>query len=150
VSVATRQVATFVWAGMLATPLLFAGLTVGRPPRPEIRAPELGGLFLWVAAAVAVLGVLTSRALPRFIGPRGEATSRNAVALARLLVAWAILEGAALFPLVAYLITGDRLLFLVAAVAVAAHASLFPTEARWASLAAQPLPSRGGKGRMVR
>jgi hypothetical protein len=107
-------------------------------------------MFLWMAAAVAGLGIVMSRVLPRRIGPRGEAASRGATALARLLVAWAILEGAALFPLVAFLITGDARLFLVAAAVLAAHVSLFPTEGLWANLAAQPLPSQGGKGRMVR
>ena len=76
--------------------------------------------------------------------------SRATTAFSRLLVAWAILEGAAMFPLVAYLVTGDPFLFLLVAVVIAANASLFPSEARWASLAAQPLPSAAGKGRMVR
>jgi len=147
---ATRRVAVAVWAGMLVTPLLFALVTLARPPSPDIRSPELSGMFLWMAAAVAGLGIVMSRALPRRIGPRGDGASRNTMALARLLVAWGILEGAALFPLVAYLVTGSPLLFLVALAVLAAHLSLFPTEERWASLAAQPLPSRGGKGRMVR
>jgi len=149
VSAPRHRGAVGVWAGMLLTPLLFAGVALARPPRPEIRSPELAGMFLWMAAAVAGLGIAMSRILPRHIGPRGDGASRDARAFARFLVAWAILEGAALFPLVAYLITGDPLLFLVALAAVAAHVSLFPTEERWRSLAAQPLPSQGGKGRMV-
>jgi len=149
-SLATRRVAAFVWAGMLATPLFFAILAVGRPPRPEIQMPEFGRVFVWIALAVAALAIVTSRALPRFVGPRGEAAPRGALAFARLLIAWAVLEGAALFPLVCYLITGDGLLFLATAAALFAHVSLFPTEGRWANLAAQPLPSGGGKGRMVR
>ena len=139
-----------VWTGMLLTPLFFAGVALATPARPEMRAPELAAMFLWMAAAVAGLGIVMSRVLPRRIGPRGEGASREATAFVRLLAAWAILEGAALFPLVAYLITGNPLLFLVAACAIAAHVSLFPGEQRWASLAAQPLPSGGPKGRMVR
>jgi len=148
-SFATRRVAVAVWVGILLTTLLFAGVTLGKPARTELRSPELAGLFLWVAGVVGCLGIVMSRVLPRRIGPRAETASRGATALARLLVAWAILEGAALFPLVAFLITGEALLFLVAAAVLAAHVSLFPTEGRWATLAAQPLPSRGGKGSLV-
>ncbi len=146
----TRSVAVAVWAGMLLTPLFFAGVTLAIRPRPDMRAPELGGMFLWMATAVAGLGIVMSRVLPPRIGPRGQGASRDATAFVRLLVAWAILEGAALFPLVAFLITGEALLFVAVAGVVAAHVSLFPGPDRWRSLAAQPLPSHGGDGRKVR
>jgi len=147
---ATRRIAVALWGGILLTTLLFAWVTWGKPARSELRSPELAGAFLWMAAAVGGAGIVTSRVLPRRIGPRGEVASRGGTALARLLVAWAILEGAALFPLVAFRITGEVLLFLVAAAVLAAHVSLFPSQGLWATLAAQPLPSRGGKGSPVR
>jgi hypothetical protein len=52
-----------------------------------------------------------------------------------------------MFPLVAHLVTGDPFLYLLFAVALAALFPLFPSEARWRSLAVVPLPS-GGAGRM--
>jgi hypothetical protein len=64
-------------------------------------------------------------------------------------VAWAILEGAALFPLVALLVTGSPFLFALTAVALAALVALFPSEARWASHAVQPIEG-DGRNRMVR
>jgi hypothetical protein len=71
------------------------------------------------------------------------------VAFTRLVVAWGILEGAALFPLVAKLVTGDPLLYALSAGALAAQLSLFPSEARWKRFAVQPLAS-GGPGQRVR
>ena len=121
---------------------------------PGLVAAVYEGQALTLAAVGATvgagLGIVLSRVLPRRVGPRGGGVSRATTAFSRLLVAWAILEGAAMFPLVAYLVTGDPFLFLLVAVVIAANASLFPSEARWASLAAQPLPSAAGKGRMVR
>jgi hypothetical protein len=114
-----------------------------------MRTPELAGLFLWMSAAVVGLGIVLSRLLPPRIGRRDQGL-REEVALTRLVVAWAILEGAAMFPLVAELVTGDRILYLLSAAAVAAQVSLFPSEARWKGFAVQPLPSRGAARRMQR
>ena len=147
-SAPTRSVALAVWGAMLATPVLFAGVTVATGPPHGMRSPELAGMFLWMSAAVVGLGVALSRLLPPRIRQHDHG-SRDAVAFTRLVVAWAILEGAAMFPLVAELVTGDPFLYLLSAVAMAAQVSLFPSEARWAAYAVQPLPS-GGSGRMVR
>jgi hypothetical protein len=141
-------VAAFVWLSMLLAPVLFAGATAAAPSRPEM--PQLEGLFRWLAAAVAGLGIVMSRVVPPRIGPRGPGVSREATAFTRLVLAWAILEGAALFPMAARLVTGDPWLFLVLAVVLVALASVYPGERLWASLASQPLPSSGRSGPMVR
>ena len=148
-SAPTRKVAVVVWGGLLVAPVLFAGVTIARAPPHGMRTPELGGLFLWMSAAVVGLGIVLSRLLPPRIGRRDQEL-REEVALTRLVVAWAILEGAAMFPLVAELVTGDRILYLLSAAAVAALVSLFPSEARWKGFAVQPLPSRGAARRMQR
>jgi uncharacterized membrane protein len=148
VSATTRQVAVVVWGATLATPLLFAAVTVVAAPPREMRSPELAGMFFWLAAAVVGLGIALSRLLPLRIRPRAQG-SREAVAFTRLALAWAILEGAALFPLVARMVTGDPFLLALCGVALAALAALFPSQARWASHAVQPLES-GSKNRMVR
>jgi hypothetical protein len=147
-SVPTRKVAVVAWGALLATPVLFAGVTVAAAPPQGMRSPELAGMFLWMSAAVVGLGVALSRLLPPRIREHDQGP-RDAVAFTRLVVAWGILEGAALFPLVAKLVTGDPLLYALSAAAVAAQLSLFPSEARWKRFAVQPLAS-GGPGQRVR
>jgi hypothetical protein len=143
----TRRTAVVVWLGILVTPLFFAAVTVVVAPPREMRSPELAGMFFWMAAAVVGLGILLSRLLPPRIGQRGLGT-RDPVAFTRLTIAWAILEGAALFPLVAQLVTGDPFQFLLTGVALAALVALYPSEARWASHAVQPV--EGPRNRLVR
>jgi hypothetical protein len=147
-SAPTRKVAVVAWGALLATPVLFAGVTIAAAPPQGMRSPELAGVFLWMSAAVVGLGVALSRLLPPRIREQDQGP-RDAVAFTRLVVAWGILEGAALFPLVAKLVTGDPLLYALSAAAVAAQLSLFPSEARWKRFAVQPLAS-GGPGQRVR
>jgi len=146
-NVPTRRTAVVVWLGILVTPLFFAAVTVVVAPPPEMRSPELAGMFFWMAAAVVGLGILLSRILPARIGKTGQG-ARDPVAFTRLTIAWAILEGAALFPLVAQLVTGDPFQFLLTGVALAALVGLFPSEARWASHSVQPI--EGPRNRLVR
>jgi hypothetical protein len=146
-STPTRKTAVAVWMGVAATPLFFAAVTVAVAPPPEMRSPELAGMFLWMAAAVVGLGIVLSRVLPLRIGARGQG-ARDPVAFTRLTVGWAILEGAALFPLVAQLVTGDPFQFLLTGVALAALVGLYPSEARWASHAVQPIEAP--RNRLVR
>ncbi len=145
----TRKMAVVVWGALLATPVLFAGVTLTASPPHDLRSPELAGLFRWMSAAVVGLGVALSRILPPRLR-RHDRGSRDAVAFTRLAVAWAILEGAAMFPLVAELVTGDPLLYLLCAAAVAALLSLYPSEGRWKGFAVQPLESHGAARRMPR
>jgi hypothetical protein len=51
---------------------------------------------------------------------------------------------------VAELVTGDELLYLLSAVAVAATLSLFPSEGRWKGFAVQPIESGGAARRTPR
>jgi hypothetical protein len=141
-----RRIAMVFWAGMLVGPLFFALATLAATPRPELRQPELRGVLAWMSAAVVGLGIVLARVLPPRVRPRGGAASRETLAFTRAVLAWAIAEGAVLFPLVARLVTDDVRLLGFSAVALASLASLFPGEERWASLAVQPLPSRGGRG----
>ena len=138
----TRRMAAVAWAGLLATPVLFVGVTLAAAPPRGMRSPELSGMFFWMAAAVAGLGLALSRLLPPRIRASGGGP-RDAVAFTRLLVAWAILEGAAMFPLVAELVTGDATLYVVSAVPFLALALLIPTQERWDAYAVQPLDSPG-------
>ncbi len=145
----SRQVAALVWGGMAATPILFAGVTaVAAPPR-DMRSPEMSGLFLWMSAAMVGIGLAMARLLPPRIRARHQG-SREAVAFVRLAVAWAVLEGAAMFPLVAELVTGSPLLYLPAAVALGALATLYPSPSRWSAAGLTPpgegaAAARGGR-----
>jgi hypothetical protein len=152
VAAPSRRTAVAVWLATFAAPLAFAAVALAAGPRPEV--PQLRPVFLFLAAAVAGLGLLMSRALPPRIGGR-PGTAPDGTAFTRAVVAWAILEGAALFPTVAYLVTGDGWLLAVVGVVLAAHASLFPGEARWRALGGGAPPgaagaAAGGTNRMVR
>jgi len=128
----TRRIAVLVWGAIVSTPVLFAGVTLVAAPPGGMRSPEL--------AAVVGLGLVLARVLPPRIRARSQG-SRDTVTFTRLLVAWAILEGAAMFPLVAQMVTGDALLLAISAVPLAALVALFPTEARWKGNAVQPIES---------
>ncbi len=147
-SAPSRRAATVAWVALLATPVLFAGVAMAATPPRHMRSPELAPVLLWMSAAVAGLGVALSRLLPPRIHPR-QPGQPDAVAFTRLLVAWAILEGAALFPLVAELVTGSPALYGLWALVVAAQASLFPSAERWKDWSVQTLRS-GGPGPGVR
>ena len=136
----SRRVAVAVWAATFASPVVLAAVALAARLPSEM--PQLRPVFLFLAGAVAGLGILMSRALPPRIGGRPGAQP-GATAFARSVVAWAILEGAALFPTVAYLVTGDGWLFLVVGVVLAAHVSLFPGEGRWRALGGGAAAGRG-------
>ena len=129
----TRRIATLLWAALLVVPLAFLGvaMTLERhTPSTEHRA-----LLLWVAVVASAFNVALSRVLP----PRLEAArggGREAVTLTRFLVGWALCEAAALFPLVAYLVTHDPRLVVVLALDVIALVFLYPSDRRWNRLAA--------------
>jgi hypothetical protein len=124
----TRRTVTLVWAALLATPFLFAAVAFvhARPPR----SPGLVGPVFWLAVAASALNVALSRFLPARLGPRA-ANDGDAVAFARLLVAFALCEAAAMAPLVAFMVTRDPRLLAVVAVDVLALALLYPTDRRW-------------------
>jgi hypothetical protein len=139
-SAPTRRIAVLVWGAIVSTPVLFAGVTLVAAPPGGLRSPELTGMFRFMAAAVVGLGLVLARLLPPRIRARSPG-SRDTVTFTRLIVAWAILEGAAMFPLVAQIVTGDPLLLAIGAVPLAALVALFPTEARWRGNAVQPMES---------
>jgi len=58
------------------------------------------------------------------------------VAMTRLIVGWALCEGVAMFPLVAFLLARDARLLAVLAVDVVALLTLYPSAERWAALGA--------------
>jgi hypothetical protein len=88
--------------------------------------------LFWLTAAVSVVAIAASRLLPPKLGPFHAGA--EATAFTRLLVAWALCEAAALFPMVAWIVAGDLRLIGVFGVDVLALVLLFPSDHRWASL----------------
>jgi len=128
----TRRIATLLWAALLVVPIAFLGVATTL----ERHAPstEHGALLLWIAVIASAFNVALSRVLP----PRLEAVrrgGREAVTLTRFLVGWALCEAAALFPVVAYVVTHDPRLVLVLALDMAALVFLYPSDRRWKRLA---------------
>jgi hypothetical protein len=138
----TRRIATLLWAALLVLPIAFLGVATTL----ERHAPstEHGALLLWLAIVASAFNVALSRVLP----PRLEAArggGREAVTLTRFLVGWALCEAAALFPLVAFLVTRDPRLVAVLALDVIALVLLYPSDRRWNRLA--PAGPAGALGR---
>ncbi len=127
----TRRAATAAWAATLVLPFFFLALA-GTVRWPGDR-PEATALLFWATVAFSAADIAMSRALPPRLGP--FRAGRDATAFARLLVAWLLCEAAALFPLVAWIITGDPRLIGVFAVDMLALLLLYPSDARWESLA---------------
>src|SRR5512137_2451313 len=118
---------------MLVVPFAFLALSSALPG-PGLRPEAMRGLLFWLVAATSVLAILLSRALPRRIGPRLDAGGRDLVAFTRHVIAWSLCEAAALFPLVARMLTQDDRLLAFFALDVLALATLFPSPGRWATL----------------
>jgi hypothetical protein len=126
----TRRVAVLVWGAMLVVPFFFMALAdVARWGDDGAGATSL---LFWLTVVVSALHIVLSRALPARLGP--FRAGREATAFARLLVAWTLCEAAALFPLVAWIVTGDPRLIGVFGVDLLALVLLFPSVHRWESL----------------
>jgi hypothetical protein len=139
----TRRVALLVWIAALVLPAAFLPVVWrdaggGGPAR-------LADLFLLLAAVASALAVT----LARFVAPRlgGASGNAEAVAFTRLLVAWALCEAAAIFPLVAYVLTADGRLLLIFAVDLLALALLWPSDRRFQRL--RPAPGGAAAPRVV-
>jgi hypothetical protein len=136
----TRRLALVIWGAMMLVPLLFLAVA------DAVRWPSpLGadtGLLFGVTLAASALFISLAHLLPPSL-PSSSA-GPGATVLVRMLVGWALCEAAALFPLMAWIVTGDQRLLGVCAVDLAALLTLFPREARWAGRH-WDLPSQGGR-----
>ncbi len=134
-----RSVALLVWSSTLLVPLFFGGVAEAvRGDAPHL--PHNGVLF-WVTVVVSAACIALSQVVPQRVAavPAG----REATAFIRLVSGWALLEGAALLPLVAWIVTEDRRLLGVCAVDLLALVLLFPSERRWQRLLpGEPIPAR--------
>jgi hypothetical protein len=122
-----RNVARLVWASTLVVPIFFAA--VAETVRwGKVHLPESQLLF-WLTVVTSVACIVLSRMLPPRIRP--IPAGPEATAFVRLVSGWALCEGAALFPLVIWILTNDGHLLLVCAVDLLALLLLYPSPARW-------------------
>jgi hypothetical protein len=115
---------------MLVVPFFF--LAVAARFRWGEDQRDVAGLLFWLTMAASAFNIALSRILPPRLGP--FRTGREATAFTRLVVAWALCEAAALFPLVVWIVSGDPRLLGVCVVDLVALLTLYPSDARWESL----------------
>ncbi len=123
-----RRITQLIWAAQLGGCLLFLGVAgllrtmggMGLAPQPDV--------LLWLGLVLPVSFVAASFVVPALVRPAGEP---EAVARTRLIVGWALREGAALFGTVVWLLSGDGRALAGLAIGLAALAATMPTEARW-------------------
>ncbi|MCM2333671.1 MAG: hypothetical protein NDI82_06965 [Anaeromyxobacteraceae bacterium] len=127
----TRRAATLAWGAMLVLPFFF--LAMADQARWRDARPGATAVLFWATVALSALNITLSRALPPRLGP--FRAGREATAFARLVVAWLLCEAAALFPLVAWIVTGDPRLIGVFGVDLLALVLLYPSDHRWESMA---------------
>jgi hypothetical protein len=141
-----RRTTQIIWGAQLGGCLLFLGVAVflrstgqvGLEPRPEL----LG----WLGLALPVVLVAASFSVPSLVRPSGGA---EAAARTRLVVGWALREGAALAGIVMWLLTGDGKAMGGLASGLAALAATLPTADRW-RLAVEAAGGKPGRSPMVR
>lgn len=130
--------ARVAWGAMVAGVLgLLVAAVVARPSfvRPAARPLEDDFLlFMHLTAGGLTLVALAAVRLLTPILPVQRDVAPGKVALTRSIAAGAICEAPAVFSLVDYLATGERVALAIFAVALAGLLATFPTAARWARL----------------
>ncbi len=141
-----RRIATWIWAALLAVPIAFwaVALRIARPAAPDVADSLLGAAAALTAANVALAFYVPPRILPAAAG------GREAVALSRALVGWALCDAAAIFPLVAFAVTRDAREVALAAAGLVALALSSPRPARWERLLPPAEDLGGAAGGVVR
>jgi len=134
-----RHVALLVWSSTLVVPLFFGAVAEAvRGNAPHLPA---NGLLFWITLVTSAICIVLSQVAPSRVPP--VPAGREATAFIRLVAGWALCEGAAFFPLVAWIVTDDPRLLGVCAVDLVALVLLFPSEARWERvLPPDPLQAR--------
>jgi hypothetical protein len=134
-----RKAAELVWFSTLVVPFFFGA--VAESIRPGGGHLPHNGLFFWLSVVVSAACITLAHLLPAQIRP--VPAGREATAFIRLVSGWALCEGAAFLPLVAWLVTDDPRLLGVCAVDLLALVLLYPSGPRWASLLpGEPAPRR--------
>jgi hypothetical protein len=135
-----RPVTFVIWGALLTGCAIFLGVAsylrgtgqLGGDPAPE--------LLPWLGLGLAAAAVAASFVVPGLVrGPPG--LDAVGIARARLVVGWALREGAALVGITFWLISGDGKALAAAAIGLAALAAAMPTAERWRAA----IEAAGGK-----
>jgi hypothetical protein len=150
-----RRIGTIIWAALVAGVLAFFAVALylflfvhvpGDARLVPVMLPVAAGLSV-VDAALSWLWAVRMRPAVR----AGAAPpAPEAFALTRLIVASALCEGAALFALVAFLVTQDAVMLLPLAVSFVGLVAHFPGARHWARLVGEPAASAPRPNRMIR
>jgi len=148
-----RRVAVMVWAAMVGFLLAFLAMELALDlPTGSVAAQRR--LFFGLAIVTSALCIVLSRLLPPRIPAQQAGGKPAALALVRMVIGWSLCVGAALFAMVAHLLTQDPRLLGVFGVDLLALLTLFPGEDAWTHLSVDAGPrgpdERGGPGRTVR
>jgi hypothetical protein len=118
--------------GVIAFAAVAIALRLGQAPEPDALMSIIAAVFAagTVIVRQVLLGVMSGRAVPA--APASETTANSPLGLyqTRMIVGLALLEGAAFFNLIAYLLEGHWWSFLVIAALLAWMLASFPTRSR--------------------
>lgn len=132
----SRRTAVIIWGALLAGVIGFS--VVAAVAGPNVRrgatGEGLGQVLGAVAACMALTCLVVSIALPPRLRRFPAGTPPDGVALTRTIVASALNEGAALFAVVAWMVTGSPWPLAALAVSLAGLLLAFPSQGRWARL----------------
>ena len=137
----SRRSALIVWAALLVGVLLFAAVATVVGPEVRQGVPEDLAILVWIALALAIVNFLLSRILPGRMKTAAVQTP-DGIAMARMIVAAALNEGAALFCIVAWMLVGQPLVLVPFAVSILGLLLAFPSESRWRELSRVPGEAR--------
>ncbi len=142
----TRRKAVIVWCAITGALTTFAVIATVVGPGAQ---DQDTAFIAWIAPAMAVLLVASSRVVPRRV--QAQDLTPGSVAMTRTIIAAALCEGGGLFGCIARILTGSVWALVAVAIALAGLLLALPTEARWRELGGQ---SRGDTSsrpnRMVR
>jgi hypothetical protein len=145
-----RKVAPIIWGALLAGQVAFLLVALFAQPGMRPADPGFARTLLLLLASFAAVLVLLSRLLPPRL-PRQAGVSPDQHALSRNIVACAFCEGAGLFSIVIFLVTGSPAALAILVLPLAGLVSCWPSDARWEALGGTPrdgaqrgAPGRGG------
>lgn len=145
-----RLTATIIWAALSAGVLMFfaVALFVRLPPNASlvpVLLPVAAGLTLATTAASWLWAVRMRPARRGDAAPPAES-----FAITRLIVASALCEGAALFAIVAFLVTRAPPILAPFAISFAALVAHYPGERHWGRLCGGTQTGAPGRHPMIR
>jgi hypothetical protein len=125
-----RRTALVIWAAQLLGCAAFFAVAAYLRIGGQLSASRPADVLDWIALALPVLLVALSFTVPGLLPPPAGA-SPEAFARTRLILGWALREGAALFGTVVWLLSGDVKPLAAFAIGFAALAASVPTADRW-------------------